>query len=154
MKAVFSRVLIVCLLCILAMGCDDVSKEPRAERNRVLFDAAGGTESVGITCGLPLPDPWTFHSLYLLVYRNDRYGRYQTEILIPKDKITIEKPDKSRTRIHYDWITFEIPEDGRKVIITADENRTNESRSVTFRGHGIMMGFSIKVTQSCKKEAH
>ena len=149
MKAIFSRVLIVCLLCTLVMGCDDVSKEPRAERNRVLFDAAGGTESVGITCGLTLP--WTFHSLHLLVYRN---GRYQTEILIPKDKITIEKPDKTRTRIHYDWITFEIPEDGRNVIITADENRTNESRSVTFSGHGNIDGFSIKVTQSCKKEAH
>ena len=152
MKAVFSRVLIVCLLCTLAMGCDDVSKEPRAERNSVLFDATGGTESVGITCGLP--DPWTFHALYLLAYRNDRYGRYQTEILIPKDKITIEKPDKSRTRIHYDWITFEIPEDGRKVVITTDENRTNEPRSVTFRGYGFMIGFRIKVTQSCKKEAH
>lgn len=131
------------------MGCDDVSKEPRAERNSVLFDAAGGTESVGITCGLP--DPWTFHSLHLLVYRN---GRYQSETLIPKDKITIEKPDKSRTRIHYDWITFEIPEDGRKVIITADENKTNEYRAVTFSGHGIMTGFTIKITQSCKKEAH
>ena len=151
MKAVFSRVLIVCLLCTLAMGCDDVSKEPRAERNSVHFDAAGGTESVGITCGLSLPDPWTFHSLYLSDYRN---GRYQSGTLIPKDKITIEKPDKSRTRIHYDWITFEIPEDGRKVIITADENRTNESRSVTFDGHGNIDGFTIKVTQSCKKEAH
>ena len=151
MKAVFSRVLIVCLLCTVAMGCDDVSKDPRAERNRVLFDAAGGTESVGITCGLPLPDPWTFHSLHLTVYRN---GRYQTEILIPKDKITIEKTDKSRTRIHYDWITFEIPEDGRKVIITADENRTNETRSVDFAGFGLMSGFTIEVTQSCKKEAH
>lgn len=149
MKAVFSRVLIVCLLCTLAMGCDDVSKEPRAERNSVLFDATGGTESVGITCGLSVP--WTFHSLHLLVYRN---GRYQSETLIPKDKITIEKPDKSRTRIHYDWITFEIPEDGRKVIITADENRTNEYRAVTFSGHGIMTGFTIEVTQSCKKEAH
>ena len=149
MKAIFSRVLIVCLLCTLAMGCDDISKEPRAERNSVLFDATGGTESVGITCGLTLP--WTFHSLHLLVYRN---GRYQSETLIPKDKITIEKPDKSRTRILYDWITFEIPEDGRKVIITADENKTNEYRAVTFSGHGIMTGFTIKNTQSCKKEAH
>ena len=149
MKAIFSRVLIVCLLCTLAMGCDDVSKEPRAERNSVLFDATGGTESVGITCGLSAP--WTFHSLHLLVYRN---GRYQSETLIPKDKITIEKPDKSRTRILYDWITFEIPEDGRKVIITADENKTNEYRAVTFSGHGIMTGFTIKNTQSCKKEAH
>lgn len=149
MKAVFSRVLIVCLLCTLAMGCDDISKEPKAERNRVHFDAAGGTESVGITCGLP--DPWTFHGLYLSEYRN---GRFQSMTPIPKDKITIEKTDKSRTRIHYDWITFEIPEDGRKVIITADENRTNEPRSVTFSGHGFMTGFSIEITQSCKKEAH
>ena len=131
------------------MGCDDISKEPRAERNSVLIDATGGTESVGITCGLSVP--WTFHSLHLLVYRN---GRYQSETLIPKDKITIEKPDKSRTRIHYDWITFEIPEDGRNVIITADENRTNEYRAVTFSGHGIMTGFTIKITQPFKKEAH
>lgn len=131
------------------MGCDDISKEPRAERNSVLIDATGGTESVGITCGLSAP--WTFHSLHLLVYRN---GRYQSETLIPKDKITIEKPDKSRRRIHYDWITFEIPEDGRNVIITADENRTNEYRAVTFSGHGIMTGFTIKITQPFKKEAH
>ena len=152
MKAVFSRVLIVCLLCTLVMGCDDVSKEPRAERNSVLIDAAGGTESVGITSGLPYP--WTFEYLSLSEYKNDEDGRFLSETPIPKDKITIEKPDKSKTIIHYDWITFEIPEGGRKVIITADENRTNESRSVTFSGHGNIDGFSIKVTQSCKKEAH
>lgn len=120
------------------MGCDNMSKEPLAEKTELVFGAEGGEQEVRVL--VKNKHPWHFGGL---IDRQDE----ERGIIKPKE-VAVDTLSDGVIRIQYEWATFHISGMKDEIKVRVAENRTPQKRKIFFLGYGRKLdGASFTVIQ-------